>query len=188
MSSKGKIFVISGASGTGKSTLCQNMLERIPSLKFSISYTTREPRAGERDGRQYFFISKETFGQMLKNKEFLEWAEVHGNLYGTSHIQLEEILEEGNHALIDIDIQGASQIKRSGIAATFVFVLPPSMEILKKRLVDRHTDSEEVIEKRLRNAEKEIAEKEWYDYTIINDDLERATGELEGIIKKVISS
>jgi guanylate kinase len=186
MSNKGKVFVISGASGTGKSTLCQSLLERMPSLKFSISYTTRPARPGETDGKQYYFVSEESFKSMVKQDEFLEWAEVHGNLYGTSRTQLEDILNSGKHALIDIDTQGANQIKQSGISATFVFVLPPSMEVLRQRLVDRKTDSGEVIERRLDNARQEITEKDWYDFEIINDEVEKAAGELEEIIRKVI--
>lgn len=162
------------------------MLERIPSMKFSISFTTRPSRQGEVNGKQYHFVTRETFKEMIKQNEFIEWAEVHGNLYGTSSRKLEEMLSGGHHALIEIDTQGASQIKKSGIEATFVFVLPPSMDELRQRLVDRKTDSEEVIERRLKNAEAEIAQKDRYDYRVVNDELERVTDELEEIVRGVI--
>ena len=179
---KGSIFIVSAPSGAGKTTLCRKLTEVVPRIVHSISCTTRQAREGEVDGRDYFFVDEERFMRMVADGEFLEWAEVHGNLYGTSRVKLFEMIEGGIDVILDIDTQGAAQIRRKGIDATFIFVLPPSPEILKKRLISRKTDSEEVILRRLKKAREEIGDYRLYDYVIVNDNLDVALNELGAVV------
>jgi guanylate kinase len=179
---KGTLFVISAPSGAGKTTLCRKLLERIPGLKLSVSYTTRSPRNGEKNGIDYSFVSESMFKTLIDKGEFAEWAMVHGNLYGTSLKRLKQLNKEGYDIILDIDIHGAMQIKNTYGNATYIFILPPSIQVLKKRLVNRKTESKERISKRLDNAKDEIKSFEHYDYIVINDDFEKAYRELESII------
>ncbi len=179
---RGSIFIVSAPSGAGKTTLCKMITERLQSIEHSISYTTRKPRPGEIDGRDYYFVNKNEFMRMVEAGEFLEWAEVHGNLYGTSKTKLLERVNQGIDVILDIDTQGAKQIRQQGVEATFIFILPPSMDVLKKRLINRRSDSEDVIKRRLQNAIDEIADYKLYDYVIINDILEVAFEELKAVV------
>ncbi len=182
LQNEGKLFVVSAPSGAGKSTLCQKLLKNISKLKLSVSYTTRERRKGERNDVHYTFITEKKFKGMIKKGEFAEWAMVHGNLYGTSLKRLKELNENGYDIILDIDIHGAQQIKKNYENALYVFILPPSMSVLKKRLQGRNTDSGETIARRLENAKAEIAAYKDYDYVIKNDKLEKAYREFESII------
>lgn len=182
MKREGLILIISAPSGAGKTTLCRNLLERFPNIKESISYTTRSPRAGEVDGVDYFFVSKDRFSAMVAEDAFAEWAEVHGNLYGTALSTVEEARKNGIDLVLDIDCQGARKLKEQIERCVYVFILPPSMEELRKRLIGRSSDAPEVIELRIKRAADEIREARWYDYIVINDNLEQASGELEAIV------
>lgn len=174
----GIAFALSAPSGAGKSTLSSMLLSACPNLRYSISCTTRLPRSGEINGKDYYFISKDEFEKMTERGEFAEWAKVHGNFYGTPLKPVKKALESGLDILFDVDTQGASQIKSSLPATRFVFILPPSLKELSKRLRTRALDSAENIKKRLIAAPGEIAEARWYDAIIINDNLERAFEEL----------
>lgn len=180
---KGILFIVSAPSGAGKTTLCKAVLQNTEGLKFSVSYTTRQPRPGEKDGVDYFFVSREKFIEMVQKGDFIEWAEVHGNLYGTSKSHIEGLLREGYDILLDIDTQGAWQVKDSGIEAVFIFILPPDMKTLEKRLRERGTDPEDIVLKRLSVARKEIGDYKMYDYVIINDNLNEAIANLSSIIR-----
>lgn len=174
-----RLLVISGASGSGKSTVVSHLAGH-PALSpyVSISATTRPPREGEEHGREYYFLSREEFENLQKADELLEHAEVHGNYYGTPAQPVFERINDGGLAILEIDVQGAKQIKERLPQSLFVFVHAPSMEVLESRLRGRGTDSEAVIQKRLDNARREIEQSHWYDHQIINDQLERAVGEL----------
>jgi guanylate kinase len=180
--SKGNLFIVSAPSGAGKTTLCKKLVSTLPNLRFSVSYTTRQPRLEEINNRDYTFISREDFRSMIEKGEFIEWAEVHDELYGTSRKRLEELMESGSDVILDIDTQGAMQIKNKFKEGIYVFILPPSLDILRKRLEDRLTDREEIIEKRINRAISEIKTYTEYDYVIINDILEKAIKELESIV------
>ncbi|HKX11699.1 MAG TPA: guanylate kinase [bacterium] len=177
----GRIFVVSGASGTGKTTLCRD-LEREMGLFFSVSATTRAPRAGETEGRDYRFLSRSEFDKMLENDQFLEWAQVHGQSYGTPREPIESRLKEGHDVLLDLDTQGAIQLKSLFPEAVLIFIKPPSLEELRKRLTARGTDSPEVIDRRIDRAEHEFEQISHYDYVVENRDLAEARRELKGII------
>jgi guanylate kinase len=179
---KGSIFIVSAPSGAGKTTLCRRLTEAVPRILHSISYTTRQARDGEVDGRDYFFVDEARFMSMVGAGEFLEWAEVHGNLYGTSRAKLFEMIQGGIDVILDIDTQGAAQIRQKGIDATFIFILPPSPETLKERLIARKTDSEQVILGRLKKVREEIGDYRLYDYVIINNSLEVALNELGSVV------
>ena len=179
---KGLLIVISAPSGTGKTTLCHMLLEEFSNMEFSISYTTRKPRLGELNGRDYFFVDRRTFEKMIEEGDFLEWAEVYGNLYGTSKSQVLKALEEGKDILLDIDTQGALQVKKNFPEAVLIFILPPSLKELERRLRKRGTDDEETIRKRLQIARKEIGKALEYDYLVVNDILEVAFERLRSII------
>jgi len=180
--SRGRLFIVSAPSGAGKTTLCRNVVASLPQLKFSVSYTTRQPRPGETPGADYTFISREDFQSMIDRGEFIEWAEVHGERYGTSRQRLHELTCSGYDVILDIDTQGAMQIKEKHSEGTYVFVMPPSMEVLRQRLRNRMTDSLQEIEKRLKRSVAEIKTYPEYDYVIINDTLEKAVREFEAII------
>ncbi|HBE03230.1 MAG TPA: guanylate kinase [Spirochaetia bacterium] len=175
-------IVITAPSGAGKSTLIEKLRKQDPALVFSVSYTTRAPRGREQHGREYFFISEQEFRKMISNNEFLEWAEVHGNLYGTSSAFINEQLSCGKTVLLDIDVQGSIILMDKGVKAVYIFISVPSIAELEKRLRRRATDAPEVIEKRLKNAEKEMAEMHRWQHVIINDNLERAFQNLKIII------
>ena len=180
--SKGCLFIISAPSGTGKTTLCRKLVSSIPNLHFSVSCTTRNPRPDEKDGTDYLFISRDVFQQMIDGEEFLEWAEVHGALYGTSKKKVRELLQAGIDVLLDIDTQGAAQIRKTKQEGVFIFILPPSLQTLKERLEMRMTDSKEQVEERLKKAVVEIKSYSQYDYVIINDTIEVAFRQLKAIV------
>ncbi len=176
------MFVISAPSGAGKTTLCRELLKNNPELKLSVSYTTRAPRDGEINNVDYTFVSESKFKNMIDKGEFAEWAMVHGNLYGTSIKRLKKLNKEGYDIILDIDTHGALQLKTTYESAVYIFILPPSMQILKKRLIGRKTESKEKIAKRLDNAKAEIASYKNYNYIVINDKLKKTYRDLESII------
>ena len=184
MEQNGRLFVISAPSGAGKTTLIKQVMARFPGLSYSVSHTTRPPRPGEIHGRDYFFVSREAFRQMIAAQAWLEWAQVHANFYGTSRAFVREQLAAGKNLLLDIDVQGARQIMDSGLDSVTVFIMPPSLEVLRQRLESRGTDSPETIALRLENAKKEIAVKHLYQYVVVNDDLDTAAGRLCAIFEK----
>ena len=176
---KGLLIVLSGPSGVGKGTIYSHLLKIMPDLTVSVSATTRSPRAGEKDGVQYYFIKKRA------NGEFLEWAETVGNFYGTPKAPVIEKLESGKDVLLEIDVKGAHQIKAAYPDCVTIFVLPPSEEELKKRLVGRGTETEDQVKARLELAKSELSESVLFDYRIVNDDLDRAVREVADIINKI---
>ncbi|HYB19435.1 MAG TPA: guanylate kinase [Thermodesulfobacteriota bacterium] len=179
---EGLLFVVSGASGTGKTTLCRAMLKIYPNLRFSVSHTTRPRRPRDENGRDYYFVSAEEFQRMVDQGDFAEWAEIYGRRYGTSKKMLEKARAEGQDLILDIDSQGARQLRQQGLPGVFVFVLPPSLTELKQRLMKRKTEEKEALEERLKKARDEIVEARWYDYLILNNELERAQEQLQAII------
>ncbi len=181
MPRQGIALVLSAPSGAGKTTLVQRLLRAFPQLGYSVSCTTRQPRQGEVDGKDYVFISREIFEQRRAEGYFAEWAEVHGNLYGTPLTPVVESLRLGQDLLFDIDVQGAAQLKLSLGEAVFVFILPPSMTELERRLRSRGLDDEKTIERRLANARQEIPEARWYDALVVNDSLDVAYDELRSV-------
>ncbi|HAS89536.1 MAG TPA: guanylate kinase [Desulfovibrio sp.] len=178
---KGQVLVLCAPSGTGKSTLVKKLREEFPQIGFSISCTTREPRKGEEDGKDYFFLTVDEFNEKLEAGEFAEWAEVHGNFYGTPKKPVEKMLFKGMDILFDIDFQGCMQLMESMPDGVFVFLMPPSYGELRKRLEGRNTDTEHVINRRMMNAMKEMASAPKFEYWIVNDDLDKAYGELKAI-------
>ena len=177
------VFIISAPSGSGKSTLVHRLLATVPGLTFSISYTTRRPRPSEKNGVDYVFISRDEFEARLAGGEFLEHAEVFGNYYGTNRDSLERAIQSGCDLLLDIDVQGARQLKVAIPEAISVFVLPPSREVLEQRLRNRSQDSEEVIQRRLQGAAAEVRNYSQYDYVLINREIEESTARLATIVK-----
>jgi len=179
----GNLFIISAPSGTGKTTILKRVIAELKNIVFSVSHTTRSPRPGEEKDVDYFFVDRDTFVTMEEQGLFLEWAEVHGNLYGTCRNTVQAIIEKGNDIILDIDVQGARQLmdklKNEGV---FVFISPPSLHELEKRLVKRGTESESVIATRLNNAHDEMKSLEYYDYVIVNDRVDQAVEELKSII------
>lgn len=181
--SKGFLLIISGPAGTGKGTVCKELLNKHKDIIFSVSATTRKPRVGEEDGVNYLFLEEEKFEAMVENDEFLEHAYVHTNYYGTPRGYVMDQVEKGEVVLLEIDVQGALQIKNNYSEAVFIFLLPPTMEELKNRIVKRGTESEEDINRRFENAFKELDFVGKYDYFVINDKLEDAVSDIESIIK-----
>jgi guanylate kinase len=177
------VFIISAPSGSGKSTLTRELLKSVPGLRFSISYTTRPPRGQERDGEDYFFVTREAFEQRLAAGEFLEHAEVFGNYYGTHVSELDRAASEGVDLVLDIDVQGARQLKGKIPAAVSIFILAPSREILEQRLRDRSQDSDQVMERRLRDAAEEIRNYSLYDYVLVNREVAASVDILASIVK-----
>jgi guanylate kinase len=180
---KGTLLIISAPSGTGKTTILKKMMKELKGTVFSVSHTTRAPRGGEQNGLDYHFVDKQTFESMQNHNDFLEWAEVHGNYYGTSKIEVIRQLKSGIDVILDIDVQGAKQVRESAeLMCTSIFIIPPSWEEQERRLRKRRTDSPETIQLRLANARKEIADAEAYDYIILNDNLDNAVDVLRSII------
>ncbi|TAL88145.1 MAG: guanylate kinase [Rhodanobacter sp.] len=182
---EGTLFVVAAPSGAGKSTLVNALLQRESAISLSVSHTTRAPRAGEQYGRHYYFVDRAEFERELAQGVFLEHAEVHGNLYGTSRATVQELLAQGRDVLLEIDWQGAEQIRRSKPDCVSVFILPPSRAELERRLRGRGSDSAEVIERRLRNSRGEIAHAREFDYILVNDVLEQALADLQAIVRAV---
>jgi len=175
------MLVVSGPSGSGKSTICKRLMAD-PRVEFSVSATTRAPRPGEVDGREYHFMDKARFKAEIERGAFIEWAEVHGNLYGTLRRPLEQAIAAGQLYLLEIDVQGALQLKALGEPGQYIFIAPPDFEELRRRLTKRNTETPEALERRLHKAEDEYREREKYDHVVVNDDLERAVGEVRGLM------
>lgn len=182
MKSNASLFVIAAPSGAGKTTLVHALVTKHPELRFSISYTTRSKRRNEADGVDYLFVSKEAFAALRDNGELLESAEVFDNLYGTSRAQVEEHLSGGHNVVLEIDWQGARQVRESMPECVTIFILPPSVDELERRLRDRRTDAPEVIERRLRDAQSDMAHWDEFDHVIINDNLDQAVADLEAAL------
>lgn len=179
---RGQLFVIAAPSGAGKTSLVRALMQRMPQLRFSISYTTRKQRPTERDRHDYFFVDKSEFERMIAAGEFLEHAQVFDNYYGTSRSQVQALLDAGSNVLLEIDWQGAQQIRRAAPDVQSIFVLPPSRGELERRLRDRKTDSEEVIARRLRDSIADMSHWNEFDYVVVNADFERAVADLEAIV------
>ena len=182
MKRHGILYIISAPSGVGKTTLCKEVVDIFQNLRHSVSYTTRAPRPGEVHGRDYIFVSPSEFEKMITAGEFAEWAEVHGNHYGTAIKSLDEYRTRGIDVILDIDCQGARQLKERYGDGVFIFILPPSFHELRRRLDSRNSDSDEVKERRIRNAADEIRESRWYDYIIVNDLFSKAVEELKSVL------
>jgi guanylate kinase len=179
---RGILFVVSSPSGGGKGTLIQRVLKQVPNLSYSVSFTTRAPRNGEVDGREYFFVSTDRFEEMVANQEFLEWAHVHSKLYGTARQQVVREIGEGRDIILEVDVQGATSVRSLIADSVSIFILPPSFEILKQRLQARGTDSPEELALRLRNAPMELKDYSAFQYVILNDDLDHATNQMSAIV------
>ena len=182
MNKEGLLFIISAPSGAGKTSLCKKVVKFFPNLYHSVSYTTRLPRPGEKDGEDYLFVSKDKFQEMIDDGRFVEWAEIHGNRYGTTIDSLKEYQHKGIDIILDIDGQGGRQLKNEYPDGIYIFILPPSRKDLEERLRLRSTDSDEDIEKRLKNAKEELQYIYDYDYIVVNSDLEEAVSTLKSII------
>jgi guanylate kinase len=178
------LLVLSSPSGAGKTTLTRRLRERFPALRFSVSHTTRKPRANEADGKDYHFVSREQFDALVANDSFVEWAEVHGNCYGTSRVEIDRARADSSCCgmIFDIDYQGARQIRAKQPDVVTIFILPPSMEELLKRLRGRASETEDVVQKRFAAAKIEIEHYGFFDYLVVNDDLDTAFRNLEGIV------
>lgn len=176
------LFVISAPSGGGKTTLCREVLSRMSDLAFSVSNTTRAPRSGEVNGENYFFVSPQQFQEDLENGRMAEWTEIYGNRYGTSRQTIEDLFARGCDILFDIDEPGARQLKQAYPSVITVLVLPPSMQVLRKRLIERGTEEGDALERRLKRARKEIKAMRWYDYVVINDTISEAADQLQAVI------
>jgi guanylate kinase len=179
---RGILFVISSPSGGGKGTIIRRVLDDVPDLSYSVSFTTRAPRQGEVDGREYFFVTQPVFEEMVAEGEFLEWACVHGNLYGTAKRQVAEETAAGTDIVLEVDVQGAASVRQLALDSVSIFILPPSYEVLRERLIARGTDGPEELEMRLRSAPEELRQYEAFDYVIINEEIDRAASQLAAII------
>lgn len=180
---RGNLIIISAPSGTGKTTILKRLFAQVKGVTFSVSHTTRSPRTGEKEGVDYYFVDQETFKQMRAANEFLEWAEVHDNFYGTSRREVDRHLVQGLDVFLDIDVQGARQVREAAGGECFsIFIIPPSWEEQERRLTGRGTDSPETIRLRLQNARKEMQDAGLYDYLIVNDTVEQAVDTLRAII------
>jgi len=182
MPARGLLFIVSAPSGAGKTTLVERLVEQTPHLKMSRSYTSRPPREGETNGVDYNFVTRPAFEAMVARDEFLEWAEVFGNLYGTGAADTERLLASGDDVVLVIDVQGARKVRAKAIDATSVFVMPPSLQVLEQRLRGRSKDSEEAIQRRLQVAREEVAAYPEYDFVVVNDELTAAVDRLRGIV------
>jgi guanylate kinase len=183
LNSRGLLFIVSAPSGSGKTTLVERLVQVTPNLQMSRSFTSRAPRAGECDGVDYNFISRDRFQQMIEGGDFLEWADVFGNLYGTSRAATTEVLARGTDLVLVIDVQGARQVRRSAFEHVDIFVLPPSFEVLRERLRQRSKDSDAQIERRLEVARQEVNAVNEYDYVVVNDDLASGVRRLHAIVE-----
>jgi len=181
-SPQGVLYVVSSPSGGGKGTLIRRMLDVVPDLSYSVSYTTRAPRNGEVDGREYFFVNRQEFQSMVAADAFLEWANVHGNLYGTAKKQVVNETSAGHDIVLEVDVQGAASVRKLGLDSVSIFILPPSLETLRQRLIARGADSPEELAVRLNNAPEELKQYVTFDYIIFNDQIERASTQLAAII------
>lgn len=181
MMAKGLFVVVSAPSGAGKSSLCQGLMRACPEIKFSVSHTSRSPRPGEEDGKDYYFVSRKEFQRKIAQGEFVEWVENYGYLYGSSRKVMEKFIKEGNDLLLDIEPRGAKKVKQTLRGGVYVFVLPPSRSDLLKRLEKRGHETKEAIQKRFKQAESELKELSWYDYVIFNQDLDKAINQLIAI-------
>jgi guanylate kinase len=182
MKREGLLYIVSAPSGAGKTTLLKRVMDYFPDIRFSISYTTRPPRSGERDGEDYHFISPQQFQEMVEKGAFAEWAEVLGNRYGTALDSIRISRSQGVDLILDIDSQGARQIEERFDGGVYIFILPPSLEALKQRLNARKVDGQEVIQFRMAQAKDEMKQARWYDYIIINDSIDEAAEQLKSII------
>ena len=180
---RGILFVVSSPSGGGKGTLIQRVLNKVPNLSYSVSFTTRAPRNGEVDGREYFFVTPEKFEEMVAADEFLEWAHVHGKLYGTARRQVVQEISQGRDIILEVDVQGAASVRTLIADSVSIFILPPSFEVLRQRLEARGTDSPEELDLRLRNAPTELKDYSAFQYVIINDDADRAADQMTAIVQ-----
>jgi guanylate kinase len=181
-SRRGRLFIVSAPSGTGKTTLCERLVQVVPGIRMSRSYTSRAPRVGERDGVDYHFVSRERFQAMVAERAFLEWADVFGNFYGTAASDTEALLAAGEDVMLVIDVQGARQVRTRGIETVGIFVLPPSAQTLETRLRGRSKDSEAQIRTRLDVARSEVGEYARYEYVVVNDDLDGAVNRMRAVI------
>ena len=179
---RGILFVVSSPSGGGKGTLIQRVLNKVPNLSYSVSFTTRAPRSGEVNGREYFFVTPEQFAEMIAANEFLEWAHVHSKQYGTARKQVAHESGEGRDIILEVDVQGAASVRKLMTDSVSIFILPPSFEVLKTRLTARGTDSPEELDLRLRNAPVELKDYSAFEYVIINDDAELAANQMAAIV------
>lgn len=181
----GRVFLIAAPSGTGKTTICRRILEQDPGLTLSVSHTTRPPRAGEQDGVHYHFVDTGAFRALVDADGFLEHAEYNGNLYGTSWAGIDALLAEGRDVVLEIEVQGAKQVRERMPDACLIFLLPPSLGVLEERLRGRATDSEEVIQRRMALVDRELAAAEIFDFAVVNDELDRAVEEVLAVIAAV---
>lgn len=179
---KGVLIVISGPSGAGKGTICKELIQKHDNIYISVSATTRSPRDGEVDGVNYYFITEDDFKSKVSNNGFIEYANVHGNYYGTPKLNVEKVLDEGKDVILEIDIQGALKVKENFEEGVFIFILPPSMEELKRRIIKRGSETEESLMTRFKNAYKEINYVSKYNYAVVNDTLDLAVSKVEAII------
>jgi guanylate kinase len=187
VNTRGKIVVIVAPSGTGKSTLLKKLMEEVPSLQWSVSCTTRPKRTGEEEGIDYFYITTRDFENRIENNEFIEYAKVHSNYYGTSKAFVDNGLDKGYHLLFDLDVQGCDSIKKIyGDEAQVIFIEPPSVEALRERLTGRGTDNPDVIAERLKNSIEELKRKNDFDYNVVNDDIDKAYRELKETVLKIL--
>jgi guanylate kinase len=183
-----KVFVITGPSGVGKGTLIKELLTSVPDLELSVSATTRDPRQGEENGRDYHFLTAEQFEQRAEEKDFLEWATYSGNRYGTLRSEVERRLEAGHSVVLEIEVQGAQQVRAAKPDSVQIFIAPPDPAVLRERLAARGTDSPEAINERLKVAEQELAAQGDFDHCVVNDEIERAAGELASIVRTELNS
>ncbi len=179
---KGELFLVSSPSGGGKGTLVQALLKKLSNIGYSVSYTTRKIRDGEKPGREYNFVSKEEFELLIAENEFLEYAEVHGNYYGTSKSAVTEMLESGRDVILEIDVQGVEIVASNEIEAIGIFILPPNFDVLEERLRKRSTENDDALKVRLDNARREVKAVDLFDYVVLNDDLEEASLEICSIV------
>lgn len=183
---RGHLIVISGPAGVGKGTLRKRLFDAIPDLVYSVSCTTRSPREGEVDGRDYFFISRDNFKTLISEDAFLEWADVHGNLYGTRASDVERAIASGASLVLEIDVQGAANVRRRIPEAIGIFIMPPSIDELKSRLVGRGSETDETLERRMADALGEIERADEYEHKVVNDDLDRASEEMVEIVRGIL--
>lgn len=186
MVNKGKLFVVSAPSGSGKTTIVRNTLKEIPNLEFSVSATTRKQRENEKEGIDYFFISEVEFERKIKNNEFIEWEQFYDYYYGTVKSHIDEKINKGNSVVLEVDVKGALSIKKAYPDSVLIFIMPPSIEVLKSRLIKRNTESEEDLVKRFERAEMELGYKDKFDYIVINEDLVYAKKRVLEIVKNEI--